>query len=394
MNQTRRKILYIITKSNWGGAQRHVFDLASNLPKSKFEPIVAAGGNGPLHEKLREAGIRSIPIESLERDIKTSKEASSFITFWRLIQNEKPAIIHLHSPKAGGLGALTARLHNTYSLFLHLLNPKRHPLNPARIIYTVHGWPFNEDRSAKQKFLIKLISWLTVCLVDRTIVISDRERLQAKNFPFVQSKIVRIYNGIKSKINFTEKSEARKIISETIADPKNIWIGTVAELHKNKGLNFAIEAWPEVIEKFPKAKLIIIGEGEDRQNLEKKVELYGLGNSVFLAGRKDNASHLLKAFDLFLLPSIKEGLPYVVLEAGAACLPTIATSVGGLTEIIDDMKSGILIQAKNPGEISKAISYLLEQNSIAIKMAKALKSKINKTFTLKQMTQGTYAEYD
>jgi len=390
----KKKILYFITKSNWGGAQRHVFDLATNLPKTKFEAVVAAGGSGPLHDKLKETGIRSISVDSLSRDISTTQDALSFITFWRLIHSEKPDIIHLHSPKAGGLGALTARLYNLFVLLHNSLPTTHYPLPTSKILYTAHGWPFNEDRPAIQKYLIRLFSWLTIVLAHQTIVISDRERRQVKNFLLVQKKIVRIYNGLEPEIAFKNRAEARQIISNQLTiDQEAPWIGTVAELHKNKGLDFAIEAWPEVLTDKQNAKLVIIGEGEERANLEKKIELFGLQSSIFLAGRKADASSLLKAFDVFLLSSIKEGLPYVILEAGAAELPTVATSVGGLTEIIDDMKSGILIQARHPKEIAKAINYFFNKPENAKKMAQALKTKVTKTFTLRKMLRETYALY-
>lgn len=394
MTTNKQKILFLITKSNWGGAQRQVFDLAVNLPKTRFEVVVAAGGLGILHEKLHEAGIRSVSIDTLARDIKASQEALSFITFWRLIKNERPDIVHLHSPKAGGLGALAARLHNFYASFLNLLPTTHYPLLTTKIIYTAHGWPFNEDRSAIQKYLIRLASWLTILLTDQTIVISDRELKQIRNFLFVQHKIIRIYNGIDSKIEFRERIEARKmILGDSLTGPQNLWVGIIAELHKNKGLDFAIEAWSEISLKYKGIKLVIIGEGEERKNLEKKIELSRLNASVFLVGKKDNAATLLKAFDVFLLPSVKEGLPYVILEAGAAELPVVATSVGGLVEIIDDMKSGILIQSKHPKEIAKAVSYLIDKPESASKMAYNLKGKVAKVFTLKKMFKETYNLY-
>jgi len=97
------KVLYLITKSNWGGAQRHVFDLAVQAKKEGFEIVVAVGGNGILRMKLTEAGISTIPIDTLSRNAHAGKDASSFADIRKIIKLEKPDIHHFHSPKAGGL---------------------------------------------------------------------------------------------------------------------------------------------------------------------------------------------------------------------------------------------------------------------------------------------------
>jgi len=389
------KVLYIITKSNWGGAQRHVFDLASNLPKGKFEAVVAAGGDGPLHQKLAEVKIRTVSIKSLERDINTTKEALSFWQFFKLLQAEKPNVIHLHSPKAGGLGALAGRLYNLFVRLHNLLPTTRSLLPTSKIIYTVHGWPFNENRSFWEKISIKVISYLTVVLSHRTIVISKSEYNQARNFFGARKKIIKIYNGINRRVKPRNRLESRAKFQKLNPhlENKSFWVGAVAELHKNKGLNFAVLAWPEIIAKHPQTALVIAGDGEERKELEKIITLNGLENSVFLLGAIENANQELGAFDAFILPSLKEGFPYALLEAGLVSLPAIATSVGGISEIIEDMTSGILIQPKNPSEITQAVSYLLEHPEARQKMAKNLHKKVSVEFNLKKMLGQTYLLY-
>src|SRR3989344_8728852 len=128
------KILYVITKSNFGGAQRYVYDLAINL--RGYDVAVALGGNGVLNEKLTASGIRTCSVASLQRDISPTKDIGSFGNLYSIIKKEQPDIIHLNSPKAGGLGAFACRF----------LNASRYTLHATRIIYTVHGWAFNEDR--------------------------------------------------------------------------------------------------------------------------------------------------------------------------------------------------------------------------------------------------------
>ena len=110
MDSGRQKILLVITKSNWGGAQRYVYDLATNLPRDRFEVIVACGGSGTLITRLKESGVRVIPLGKLGRDISLGDDLGSFFSLLRILRTEHPDILHLNSSKAGGLGALAGRI--------------------------------------------------------------------------------------------------------------------------------------------------------------------------------------------------------------------------------------------------------------------------------------------
>ena len=106
---------------------------------------------------------------------------------------------------------------------------------------------------------------------------------------------------------------------------------------------------------------------------------------IFLAGYMTDASQYLKAFNIFVLPSIKEGLPYVILEAGSASLPVVATTIGGIPEMIEDMKSGVLVQPKDSGELAHAISYMIEHPILARQYGAALKETVAQKFSLEKM---------
>ncbi len=368
------KILYVITKSNWGGAQRQVFDLATNLPKAQFEVAVALGGSGLLKEKLDVAGIRTISIETLGRDIKIFNDLISFFKIVKIIKKEKPDIVHAHSSKAGALSAFAV-------FVLRLILKLQAKSYKLKAIYTVHGWMFLEKRPWWWTTAMRFFSWLTILLNHKTITVSENDKNASADFLGVKNKIVTIPNGI-GTINFLEKTEARKkILPKQEKLGELFWFGAIAELHKNKGLNFAIEA----VDKNLPAILVIIGEGEERKNLEQLIIKRGLQEKVFLVGQIDNAASLLKAFDVFLLPSVKEGMPYSVLEAGAAGRPIIASAVGGLPEIVTDMESGILVQAGRPAEIKKAMEFLMNNPERRSAFGEALQNTVAAKFGLSKM---------
>ena len=155
MEPKRKKILYVITKSSpMGGAQKAVFEISMAF-KDKFDIAVAAGGDGELFEILKKENIKTFKIGGLGRDVKILNDLSSFISIYKIIKEFKPDIIHLHSPKAGGLGAVAGKL-----------------IGVKKIVYTVHGWPFMEERPFWQKKLLEYFSFTTSMLCDKIIVLS------------------------------------------------------------------------------------------------------------------------------------------------------------------------------------------------------------------------------
>src|SRR3989338_4085247 len=197
----REKILYVITKGNWGGAQRYVFDLATNLPPGEFEAVVACNGAGILAEKLRVSGIRTVFLPSLQREISFGKEIKALYELVRLLAREHPDIVHLNSSKAAGLGALAA-------FFSHSLLRSRVKSQKLKVIFTVHGWPFNEPRQFFARIAIFLLSWLTALLSDSVIVICSTDFRTAQRLWFVKKKIRLIHNGI-TPFATMERSAAR-----------------------------------------------------------------------------------------------------------------------------------------------------------------------------------------
>lgn len=373
------KILYIITKSNWGGAQRHVFDLATYFKVQGHEVIVALGGEGVLRDRLREAGITTRPISGLKRDVEIKGELSSFTEILKLIKDEKPDLLHLHSTKAGGLGALAGRI-----------------LRVKKIVFTAHGWAFNEERPLFQKIGIALASWATMLLCTHIITLSERETGQAQAFPFVSRKLRMIPLGIHHP-KFYASQSARMLLEQKagISLDKKTVVGTIAELHPNKGLIYAINAFEKIAKHSPSTIFYIIGNGEQKEQFELIIREKGLEKNVILAGYIEHAVEYLKAFNIFLLPSLKEGLPYVLLEAGAAGLPVVATTVGGIPEIIEDMKSGILIQSKKSNEIHHALEFLIEHKTTQREYAKNLQERVKTKFNIEEMLKNTayvYAE--
>lgn len=379
------KVLFVITKSNWGGAQRYVFDLAASLPRENYDVAVAVGGQGLLAERLKSAGIKVVGIPHLERDINFFKELYSTFYLWSIIQNERPDTIHLNSSKAGGLGAMAA-------YFLRLIDRRFRPM----IIFTVHGWAFNERRNFIYQGLIYFLQWLTAFFSDKIVVLSRHDLRQAIEMPLIPNeKFVWIPLGVKEP-DFIERTKAREILK--IDPAEKMLIGTVAEFTLNKGLQYLVEGAKYLKEsgngKKVNFKIAIIGTGENFEKRKQQVAELGLENEVILCGFVADAVKYFKAFDIFILPSLKEGLPYTIIEAMHAGLPIVASSVGGLTDLIENEKNGILIPPKKPQEIADALKVLLKSRVMREKMGARSLELATQKFSFEKMLNGTIDVYE
>ncbi len=381
------KILYFVTKSNFCGAQRHVFDLALGAKAAGHDVVVALGGNGILVDKLEENGIKVHSIKTLHRDISIYDEFVSFRKLMEIISDEKPDVIHSHSSKAGILGAFAGRFHNI-----------RNSISGGKktlIVFTGHGWAFNELRSEFQKFVISLAHWLTLVMSHVNITVSKKTATDVSKLPFVKDKLHVIYNGIHFD-DLYEKEYARNIIGipAGFCDDATI-VGIAAELHTSKGHYYALQGLAQFYKtNNQNVKFVLCGVGDEEDELRDLCNELNIEDKFYFAGFVKGLSKMFNAFDIFLLPSITEAFPYVILEAGHASLPTIATDVGGIPEMIDDMKNGILIQSKRAGEVSRAIQFYVENPDKMEGFGKALNSKIVNRFTLNKMVDNILDLYE
>jgi len=360
------KILIAITKSNYGGAQRYVYDIATELAK-RHDVAVLFGGKGLLADKLVEAKVRTISISELGRDVSLSKDISVFFRVLKILKHEKPDVLILNSSKIGGIGSLAGRMAKI-----------------KKIIFVSHGFAWNEDRNAISKFFIKCLYSVIFLFSTKIIAVSDAIYRQGQTLPFTKNKIVVVKNGISAVPAPMDIGAAR----QALGIPENSFVvGTIAELHHIKGLSYAIDAVPLL--SIPDFKYIVLGEGELHEALQKQIERKNLDDKISLKGFVKNASTYLKAFDIFLLPSLSEALGYVLLEAGLAEIPTVATNVGGVPEVIENEKTGFLIRAKNSKEIANAIRLLYENKEKSTTLAKNLHESVVKNFSMEKMIADT-----
>jgi len=344
-----KKLAYIITSSDWGGAQHYVFDLAKSL-KEEFEVLICAGLNNKkidgLLDKAEKMDIKTYTFTNIVRKINIIKDIKALFEIAIFYNIEKPDIVHLNSSKAGILGSL-AKILSSYK---------------PKIIYTVHGWVFTEPMNIFKKRLYICLEKLASKFRDQIIVLSDSEKQIALDYKICkENKLVIIKNAI-STIDFYNKSVAKELLGL----PKDkIIIGTISNYYKTKGLKYLVQAGLQLKDFY----FVIIGDGPEKEGITAS-------KNIKLLGYMPDASKYLYAFDVFVLSSLKEGYPYVITEAMYAGLPIVATKVGAIEEILKNYKNKILI---NPGDtkylkdalikIDKKLEIPIDEGGIKINFA-------------------------
>lgn len=392
-----KKIIFLVTQSEFGGAQRYILEIASNLDKQKYNILVAAGeGDEGLFQKLKHTQVQTIRLKHMKRTPLPWQVISSVSEIINLLKTEKPDILFLCSTTAGLIGSIASYL---YGFQVSPASPSEAGRAGFKfqVIYRIGGWSFRDPRAFWQNKILLWLEKLTAPFKDKIIVNSEIDREVAiKDKICAAEKIVKIYNGIDlNKLNFLSKIETRQELSKSLPEtynlkPETYLIGAVANLYKTKGLEYLIKSAHILNTKhiIQNTKYIIIGEGKQRKKLESLIKKYNLENQVFLLGRIPDAHQYLKAFDVFVLPSLKEGFPWIILEAMAAGLPIISTNVGALPEIIEDGKEGILIKPKNPEIMAEKTLKLIENPKLAQGLRNQAIEKL-KEFSLSKMVQET-----
>ncbi len=374
---SKKKVLYVITKSNWGGAQRYVYDLATTLNKTQFEPVVALGGEGVLFEMLTNAGIQVIPLQQMQNKLSFTQARLAAAELRSVIKTVQPDILHLNSSTAGLVGALVG-----------------YTTQVPQVFFTAHGWAFNEDRPYWQRLVLKSFHYATVMLTDRTIAVS-RAIVHQMNWPLAQHKMKVINPGRTIGVTY-EREAARDALVHfcpaLLPFRHDRWIVCLAELHPIKRHLVLMNAFRQLPETDQPTRLIIIGEGAERATIETYIATHHLETKVVLTGSITEAARFLKAFDLFVLASKSESYGYVLQEAGLVGVPVIATNVGGIPDIITDGITGLLVPPDDTAALRTALVTLLQNPTLADSYRDALERAMHER-TVQKMTAQTESLY-
>lgn len=384
----RIRVVEVLATGSNGGAQENVRSMLARIDRGRYDVSVVTLSDGPSARRIAAAGV---PVTLI--DASDDREAMAALVAHLRIR--EPHVVHLHMYRAAVVGTQAALALPTIGL------PRPY------IVSTVHS---SRVRSIEDQDLLRALT----PAMDRLIAVSrsvvgklEREGRILPDGPPVEL----IYNGV--DLSVYDRTEACCTLPEeygfAVGAPL---VGCVARLEPEKGQPTLLDAWSLVLEGVPEARLLIVGEGSRRDALEAQADALGLlgeacagdacvgtraarpGAKVVFTGRRDDVPSVTAALDVAVLPSYREALGIVVLEAMALGRPVVASAVGGIPEMIEDGRTGLLVPPRDPVALAAAIVRLLTDHPYADTLAKRAHDVVHQRFCIQLMVRAVEAIYD
>jgi len=368
------RVLQMIDKSFLGGGQQILLSLARGLDRERFDLSVCSRGDGPMAEAVRRLERPFLPAAF-------SKKPSLRLVgdLRRLLAGGGFDILHTHGGVAGLFGRWAARKAGTRS-----------------VVHTLHGIHYLHYRNPFLRRLFIGLERRFSRFTDAVVCVSEGDHARALRMRLGPASRLRlIRNGVGPPAAGEEPEGMANLLdlrrTHGLEPPV---VGTIARLHRQKGLVFLIGAAGAIRDRIPKARVVIVGGGPLEAKFRRMIREKGLDRTVLLLGERTDAAGLLSLFDVFVLPSLWEGLPLVLIEAAARGKPIAATDVEGVREIVRDGETGLLVPSRDPAALAAAVIRLLADPALAGRLTGRAKAEIPPRFTLERMVASYAALYD
>ena len=365
MSARRLRVLEMIDKPFLGGGQVHVLTLAGSLRKDAFDVSVAAGAGGPLETEAVRAGLGFVPVEmSKSLSPRPVRDVAA------VLRELNVDMLHTHGGVAGLFGRRAARRAGT----------------PV-IVHTLHGIHYLHYRNPVVRAVFVFLERRLAARTDAVIVVSDADAAAAKRRGLAPADKVRVIrNGIAALP--AEKSAAERAAASALrkaVSPDGPLVATVARLHRQKGIVHLLRAAPAILARVPAATIAVAGGGPLEDALRREAKRLGVDRRFLLLGERADAADLAALADVFVLPSLWEGLPLALLEAAALGRAIVASDIDGVREVVRDGETAILVPPGRPGALAEAVVRLLDDRELAARLGSRARSEVPGRFTLSAM---------
>ena len=374
------RILHIITKLAVGGAQMNTLISTREISKMGYPSTVLTGPERPpegdLYSLAEEWGIDVITIPHLKRDISLYNDIRAFFEIRKIIKDGHFNIIHTHSSKAKILGRLAAA-----------------SVGNVKIIQTVHGWSFFNSTNRLKKRLFALFEKMGFYIAETNIVVSplDIEKGVKQGIGSPEDYIL-VRSGVEFRDFKNSRGKRVRARDKIGLSPDLSVVGAVMRLDAQKAPHLFVKVAEIIHANMPDVHFVIAGDGPLRKRTEIQIEKAGLSSVFHLPGSCSNVPELLPAFDAFLITSRSEGLPRTMLEALATGIPVVATNVGGISELVDGKKNGILCDDGDIDALSAGVMDILSTPGLSEKLLENVDNDLI-PFSAEQMVRDLYKLY-
>ncbi len=391
-------VLHVITRMVRGGAQENTLASVADMDAAAWRSALvtgpADGPEGSLEPECSARGIRLIHEPSLLRELSPLRDFAAYGSLVRLIRREAPLLVHTHTSKAGILGRRAARTARV----------------PA-VVHTPHGHVFHGYAGGAKTRLFIAAERAAAKLADRLIALTQREMEEHLELGIGRPAQWRVVHSGVDLSRFIDREDHRpRVRAELGLEPGDVVLGTVGRLVEIKGHCHLLHAFQQLVETASmrprgegRLRLVLVGDGPLQAPLAEQARGLGLSirtpeggrgdASVIFAGLRRDVPDLLSAFDLFVLPSLNEGMGRVLVEAMAAELPCVASRVSGIPDVVAEGETGLLVPPADATALAAAMAELLADRDGAARMGMRGRVRAEAGFGLPSMLQGLDALY-
>jgi sugar transferase (PEP-CTERM/EpsH1 system associated) len=356
------KIAYIVASLGYGGVEKYVVDIVNNINKKKFSPTVFTfKKDGPLKKLINP----DVKIHEIEK--KNGNSLLFPLRLGRLLKEDSISIVHSNNWSTFGEATIAASVARVPTM-----------------IHAQHGIEMNDAEAyvKSKRFIRNRLRQGFSQLTDRIVVVSQATKnFVCNEWKTPECKVQLLYNGIDID-TFSPRSnkEYNSLRTKLNIEQKQTVIGCTGRLMTVKNFPFLIRAFHKISSSFPDSILLLIGDGPERKNIESLTAKCNLNDRIILAGHRDDIKDLLHVLDIFVLPSISEGVSLALLEAMASGLPIIASNVGGNPEVIENNKSGLLVRSNDHDHLAELLSLLLNDEGRREQLGNAARKRVEGKF--------------
>lgn len=355
--------LHIDTAKTWRGGQSQVRYTVLGLRALGHRAALVAHPDGELFRRMQE-GLDLVPLGTRgEVDLGAAWRLS------RVLRQLAPQVIHAHDPHGVAMAAT--------ALAITAPSPRPPVVASRRIEFRIAHNSFSRWKYGQVD-----------CFIANSEAI--RDRLVADGIP--PATIVVVHEGV--DVKRIVRMPAANVHAEFYLPTHAPVVGNVAALVPHKGQHDLIEAAALVVRAVPDTRFVIVGDGELREVLERQIKEKHLERHVFLAGFREDALELTKGFDVFAMSSVSEGMCTALVDAMAASKPAVATSAGGIPEVLADGETGYLVEPRDHTAMAERLIELLKDESLRARMGAAALTRAQEHFSVERMVEGTAAVYD
>jgi glycosyltransferase involved in cell wall biosynthesis len=367
------KIAQVITRLDWSGAPDIVEIICGHLDPAIYDVTLVYGltlnPSGKTEGFLKIFGGKAVVIPYLKRDVSLLEDLAALVRLYIICRREKFDIVHTHTAKAGFIGRIAAKFAGT----------------PA-VIHTPHGHDFYGYFGSLGSRLVIILEKIAALFADKIAVLTAIEKMDMLKYHICAAGKVEVFH---SGMDFSEFEKPDvdivKSKSEFNIGPDDHVVGMVGRLESIKGFEYFIDSAKIVLSSIPNTRFLIVGDGSLRSSLEERSRRLGIEDKVIFTGWREDMPRIISMLDVLVLASLNEAVGRVLLEAGVAGKPAVATAVGGIPEIVKDGETGILVPPGDPEGIAAAVTGLLKDPRKRRAMGLAAREWIKSNFSEEKM---------